>query len=654
MFVPGVIERLLQVAAGNPLTLLELASTLAAGADNAERLLHSRATAEEAFVRRIDHLPIGSRSVLLLAALEPQADMQTLTRAGRELGVDAALLVAAEGAGLGTRSATGFVFRHPLVRSAVVYHAQLAERRAAHRALAETFDGTVDPDRRAWHLGRAATGPDEGAAVALCEAAVRAQAARAHGTAARGFELAARLTAEPELQGRRLLSAAEAAYLAGHLSAALDHLEARCLESCRAALELDHRRNRILARMGSAARAQAVLEAAADRWQEDNPGKAALMLADAVIPCLRNGRPRDACVLGRRAFALAERAESLTRVRAGLMLGTALIFTGEFEPGQRLVCEAADLPLPPGTLDFESRAYLGRSLRLAGQYERASAVFAELIRDARAEGALGTMPYALARSADVELECGRWNSARELLRRAVALAQETGQGSDEGLALGTLAWLDAAQGREDDCRAHVMAAGDLAESLGTGSQLDRAGLALGLFELGRGRPDSAIPPLEETLRQQRAQGWSDAAVRPHVSTELIEAYLLAGRESDAAELFETFEAETAHASHAYAVAVAARCQAMLGSPEAAADLFERSLAYVGGDLSPFELARTQLLYAKHLRDRERTGLAGVHGAAALAAFAALEAIPWADQARDVLGQVGAPADVVASMPRSGG
>jgi hypothetical protein len=264
------------------------------------------------------------------------------------------------------------------------------------------------------------------------------------------------------------------------------------------------------------------------------------------------------------------------------------------------------------------------------------------------------MPYAFARSADVELECGRWSTARDLLRRAVALAQETGQGSDEGLALGTLAWLDAAQGREDDCHAHVMAAGELAESLGTGSQLDRAGLALGLFELGRGRADSAIPPLEETLRQQRAQGWSDAAVRPHVSTELIESYALAGRKSDATTLFNTFEAETAHASRPYAAAVGARCQALLGPPEAATRYFELSLAYAGADLSPFEHARTQLLYAKHLHKGKRLELAGVHGAAALATFEALEAIPWADQARDVLAQVGAPAEVAASMPLSGG
>ena len=654
--VPGVVERILQVAAGNPLTLLELANTLAAGGEDAERLLHDRASAEEAFVHRVDRLPLGSRNVLLLAALEPQADMQTLTRADRELGTDTAMLDAAEAAGLVALAATGVVFRHPLVRTAVVYHAQLAERRAAHGALADALAEAGDPDRKAWHLGRAATGPDEHAAVALCEAATRAQAAHAHGTAARAFELASRLTAEAELQGRRLLYAAEAAYLAGHLSAALDHLEAARSRVSDAEMlsELDHRRGRILARMGSAARAQAVLEAAADRCEEDDPGKAALMLADAVIPCLRSGRPRDACGLARRAFALAEGTGALPRVRAGLMLGTALIFTGDLEQGQRLVREAAHVPLPSGTLDFESRAYLGRSLRLAGHNEEARAVFAELIQGARAEAALGTLPYALARSADAELECGRWDAARELLHQAVVLARETGQGADEGLALGTLAWLDAAQGREDDCRAHVMAAAELAESLGTGAQLDRAGLALGLFELGQGRPAAAIPPLEETLRQQRAQGWSDVAVQPHVSTELIEAYVLAGRESDAAELFATFEAETRHAPRAYATAVAARCQALLESPEAATGYFERSLAYAGGDLSPFERARTQLLYAKHLRNGEHPELARLLGATALATFEALEAIPWADQARDVLGLVAALAQVTPSMPRSEG
>ena len=173
------------------------------------------------------------------------------------------------------------------------------------RGLGSFADRTGTADRRAWHLARAASAPDELPAAALAEAAGRARDRRAHGTAARAFELAARLTPDPEVRAERLLSAAEAAHLAGHVSATLDYLDAARADTPHGTISVDveHLRGRVAARMGSAATARDVLVAAADRCELADPRSAALMLADAVIPCLRSGRPDEALGLGRRALS---------------------------------------------------------------------------------------------------------------------------------------------------------------------------------------------------------------------------------------------------------------------------------------------------------------------------------------------------------------
>jgi hypothetical protein len=58
-------------------------------------------------------------------------------------------------------------FRHPLVRSAVYQAASLPDRQEVHRALADSIDAELDPDRRAWHRAQAATAPDDDIAMEL-------------------------------------------------------------------------------------------------------------------------------------------------------------------------------------------------------------------------------------------------------------------------------------------------------------------------------------------------------------------------------------------------------------------------------------------------------------------------------------------------------
>ena len=106
-------------------------------------------------------------------------------------------------------------FRHSLVRSAVYYAAAPAQRRAAHAALADALDADGDADRRAWHLGAAAAGPDEGVARELEEAAERVRRRGGASVAAAYLWRAAELTPDPDRAGERLLEAARAELTAG-------------------------------------------------------------------------------------------------------------------------------------------------------------------------------------------------------------------------------------------------------------------------------------------------------------------------------------------------------------------------------------------------------------------------------------------------------
>jgi len=116
-----------------------------------------------------------------------------------------------------------------------------------HRALAEATDPEVDPDRRAWHLAQATSGPDEDIATELERSAGRARARGGLAAAAAFLERAAMLTREPVRRAQRLLAAAKEKHEAGALDAALGLLvavEAGPLDALRTA-EVEYLRGQI-------------------------------------------------------------------------------------------------------------------------------------------------------------------------------------------------------------------------------------------------------------------------------------------------------------------------------------------------------------------------------------------------------------------------
>jgi hypothetical protein len=74
------------------------------------------------------------------------------------------------------------------------------------------------PNRRAWHRAAAAVEPDAEVADELERSAERARRRSGYAAAARALERSAELTLAEELRSRRLVDAADAAWLAGSRS----------------------------------------------------------------------------------------------------------------------------------------------------------------------------------------------------------------------------------------------------------------------------------------------------------------------------------------------------------------------------------------------------------------------------------------------------
>ncbi len=637
--VPGVAEPILAVAQGNPLALLAIPASLTSaqrlGEEPLRDALATRSNAEQAFLHRLLALPEPTQRMLLIAGLAATSERRRLEVAWLVAGIDPDALRPAVDGTLVRWDGENLAFVHPLIRSVAVYNSLPSERRAAHAALADTATG---PDAHGWHTARATVAMDELAAAELTEAADRAVTRGAHGVAARAFELAARLTPGETMRASRLLAAARAAAAAGHLTAALDHLDSARPLAIEPALraDIDRLHGQLEARRGSARVARDVLVAGAQRRRASDPVQAAAMLADAVIPALRAGSPADAVELARRARDIADSPA------ARLTHGIALLLSGDYEAGSTNVAAVS-----ANALEASQRPYLGLGLCLAGRAGDASKLLTALAAAARDGGSLAALPYILLRLADVELQTGHWDEAARHLHEAAVLAAESGQAADQGLALGGLAWLHAVRGDEDECCACVADSFALADLLGVGSRSDRAGSALGLLELGRGHADAAIEHFGALAVALADAGWSDAAIPPHRTIDLVAAQAAAGRHADAAATAARFAAEADRVGAPSAVPAAALCRGLAASEPGSEAWLAEALAAPGDLLGPFERARARLALGSVLLAADRTSEANDQLAAAFVAFGELGAAPWTDQARTLL----ATAGVMVGEPR---
>jgi DNA-binding NarL/FixJ family response regulator len=161
---PRVRARLIADAGGNPLALLELpaalGSPLLSAGHRLPTLLPLTRRLTAVFAARIAELPSSTRELLLLAVLDGSGELSVL-RSDKSDEDELSRLCPAERARLIKVDEVShrLVFRHSLIRSAVVELSTSDERRRAHQILA---DRRIDePEHRVWHLAEATLGPDK-------------------------------------------------------------------------------------------------------------------------------------------------------------------------------------------------------------------------------------------------------------------------------------------------------------------------------------------------------------------------------------------------------------------------------------------------------------------------------------------------------------
>jgi DNA-binding CsgD family transcriptional regulator len=626
-----VARNLAEATGGNPLALLEVAPLLS----EAERVgreplpdhLPASESVERTVRRALRSLPPETRLALLVAAASDsptEGDLEALEPA--------------ESAGLVRIHVGSVAFRHPLVRSAVYHAASADERRAAHRTLADALTGVEDVDRRAWHLAAAADGPDESVAATLEAAASRFAERGGQASASRALERAAELSGDDDACARRLHAAGRAAEHGGDLERAAVLAE-RALTRVRdagirsAATVLAWQANDWRGLTNDAVD----FETEAQRVAPFHPARAALMLWLSSHEALRTLDLERALRLARKSVDMisvnaARQPEGswepwMADVAANTRWHLAFILLILGRPSE--ADEAVRGLLPPATGDVwvTYYAYLER-------YDEARSSLERVLRSSRATGDVWNEMYLTRSLAFVDLLEGRFPAARAGAARSLGMAESIGVPVAIAFNLAHLAWLAAIEGRESEAREDVARADDLAQ-LGLGWLFLRGRLqaTLGLLELGLARPLAAIEKLRPVADLAERHGVREPSFLPY-APDLIEAYARAGeREAAMRELAKLAELAGA-LDRRWALAVVARLHGLLGQDDDLDEHFGAALElHEQGAGSPFERARTELLYGERLRRAKRRVEAREHLRSAVELFDGLGAAPWSEQAR---------------------
>jgi DNA-binding CsgD family transcriptional regulator len=665
---PRVRDRIVSETRGIPLAILEVprnvSATELAGGFWISGKRSSAAALEESFVHRIQSLPESTQRLLLVAAAEPVGDAALFLRAAEQLGIAVDALAPAEAAGV-IEFGPRMRFHHPLMRSAAYRAADLTERRAVHRALADATDPQTDPDRRAWHAANAAAGPDDAVAAELESSAARAQSRGGIAAAATFLERATALTSDPALRGARALAAAQAKRDAADPAAAhellaiaelgsLSDLQQARVARLRAQMELVRSRGGEYGAPQLSETAPALLDAARqlDNLDDYAARESYLEALAAIMYAGRIGEP-DALVDAAEAARIAVTREAeLPRPVDFLLKGIAERITGGVNAGFGPLRVALELMCKQVESDDSS---LGRWLTVpafpilqesaAHELWDASivdALSAAAVRYARNTGALAGLPRALVFRAGVHLLAGEFATAETLIEEANSITAST----DPNAAVQYHSVLLAAwRGNPSDAIGLIEAAAADGIARGEGRLLGLTGYASAVLYNGLGRYEEAFASARDACEYEDLgfYGWS--------LYELAEAAARTDDKKTGERAVRQLEERAGASGTDWSLGALASARALLADDEVADSLFTEAIERLGRTNIVVHLAHTRLVYGEWLRRANRRIDARRNLTEAHELFTRMGAQAFAERARRELVATG---ETVRKQPISSG
>ncbi|MFD7678556.1 AAA family ATPase [Streptomyces sp. NPDC060187] len=624
-----VRDRIVAETHGNPLALLELPRGLTAvemaGGLTGFKTRPLSSQIESGFLRRIQSLPAETQEFLLLAAAEPVGDVALLRRAAERLGISVSTAESdAETSGLATFG-TWVRFRHPLVRSAAYRAAGFEQRQQVHRALAESIDVHVDPERHVWHLASATTGPDEAVAAELEGSAGRAQARGGIAAAASFLQRATELTPDPVHRGPRALAAAQAKYQAGAFDPARELVDAAELshldgpQSAQAMLL----RGQIMSASKSASAGLPLLLKAARRLQPFDAKLSRETYRDAVYAALTAGRLASGGVRDVAEAVLSAPAVTRTATPEDLLLtGLAQVIVEGYTVGAPVLLQAVDAFSANELTPAESLGWLPLVCRMAHttwDFEAWSELSARLVDLARGTGALTVLASSLLLRLSNRVFAGDLRGADSLVAEANAIGEATG--SSFFAHYGALV-VEPFKGRESTTRQAIEALTRDRLLQHEGKVTTATEWASAVLYNGLGRYEDAYVSAERGCENPQELGLSLQS-----RVELVEAAARLGRTTRAAEAARTIE-EMAQASGTdWALGVSAATRALVSEGRTADDLHREGIEHLDRSHARMDSARARLRYGEWLRSQQQ----------------AADARAWLSEAHEMLSEAGAGA-----------